>query len=370
MNNSSAANQSSDEDISFDLDPKFYYPVAACYIAITAVAVVGNFLVCYAILANRNLRNNPTNLFILSFAVSDFLTATLVVPFDIESLFVDGAWNHGEAMCIIWQVVYLITIPISVYSLLAISVDRYNTLRDPLGRFRRSQFITRKRAIIVIAIIWINSILWALSPFMGWRRREESATEDGVCMLPYTRLYNILSSFLNIIFPLLITCFFYILIYRIACKNNKFTKRGGFPSIYQHTKEENKMYLKNVKAAKTTAMFVLAIFICWQPYCWFVIVESVDGHNWKSFPHEVYLVLLMFGYLNSALNPFLFAFRNKRFKVAYRKLFTSLKPAVKPDESGLSLRRLSTFSQSTVTSEIPELSDGVVRLRSISYYED
>ena len=370
MNNSSAANQSSDEDRSFGLDPKFSYPVAACYLTITAVAVVGNFLVCYAVLANRNLRNNPTNLFILSFAVSDFLTATLVVPFDIESLFVDGAWNHGEAMCIIWQVVYLITIPISVYSLLAISVDRYNTLRDPLGRFRRSQFITRKRAIIVIAIIWINSILWALFPFMGWRKREESATEDGVCMLPYTRLYNILSSFLNIIFPLLITCFFYILIYRIACKNNKFTKRGGFPSIQRHTKEENKMYLKNVKAAKTTAMFVLAIFICWQPYCWFVIADSIDGHNWKSFPYEVYLVLLMFGYLNSALNPFLFAFRNKRFKVAYRKLFTSLKPAVKPDESGLSLRRLSTFSQSTVTSEIPELSDGVVRLRSISYYED
>ena len=348
MNNSSAADQFTDEDVLFDFRPEFSYPVAACYTVITVVAVFGNFLVCFAILANRHLRHNPTNLFIFSLALSDFLAATIVVPFDIESLFLDGAWNHGRAFCIVWQVVYMITIPISIFSLLTISVDRYKTLSNPLSRFKNSQFMTQTRALIVIAIIWLYCPLWPFFVLMGWREEGE-ADDDGICILPYTKNYILVSSFLNVILPLMITCFFYVLIYRIAVKNNRSTKRGTFPSMRQPSKDEKKVYLRNVKAAKTTSKFVLALFFCWQPYFYFAIASAIDGENWEPFPYEVHSVLLMFGYLNSALNPFLFAFSNKSFKAVYKKR----KPAVKRAEPCTSFRRLSTFSQSTVTSDIP-----------------
>ncbi|XP_066020943.1 histamine H2 receptor-like [Pocillopora verrucosa] len=318
MNNSSA--------VFFGFRPEFSYPVAACYIVITVLAVFGNFLVCFAILANRHLRRNPKNLFIFSLALSDFLAPTIVVPFDIESLFLDGAWNHGRAFCIVWQVVYLSTVPISTFSLLTITVDRYKTLSDPLSRFKKSQFMTQTRARIVIAIIWLYCPLWPFFVLMGWREEGE-ADDDGICILPYT-------------------------------------KNGTFPWMRQPSKDEKKVYFRNIKAAKTTSKFVLALLF-WQPYFYFVIASAIDSENWESFPHEVYLVLLMFGYLNSALNPFLFAFSNKSFKAVYKKR----KPAVKRAEPCTLFPRLSTFSQSTVTSDIPELGSGV-RLRSISYYED
>ena len=324
MNNTSANNLGG-EETSFGLKPTFAYPVAACYIAITAVAIVGNLMVCYAILANKNLRNNPTSLLLLSLAVSDFLTATLVVPFDLESLFLDGVWKHGKAMCIAWQFVYLFIIPVSIFSLLAISVERYKTLSDPHYRYWRSRFMNKKRALIVIVIIWIYSILWALFPFMGWRKKGESPVGDGVCMIPYARLYNILSSFLIIILPLQLSGVFSILTYRIIHAHHKSLENGDLPSTQQPTKEQYEMYLKNVKAAKRCLVFVLALFLCWQPYSLFVIADSIDGHNWKAFPYEVYLVLLMLGYLNSALNPFLFAFRSKHFKAVYAKMFCLLK---------------------------------------------
>lgn len=356
--NDNSTNHSSDEDPLFGFEPNFVYPVATCYILIVAVAVIGNLLVCYAILANRHLRNNPTNLLLLSLAVSDLLTVTLAVPFDIEGLFLNGVWKHGKAMCITWTMMYLIAVPTSILTLLAISVDRYKTLRDPLGRFRRSEFLTPNRALIVILILWIYSIAWAFLG-IGWLEKGEEPIYKGSCMLPFTKAYTTLTTALNWIFPLLITCVFYLLIYLIARKHHKFTNTSGLPTK-NPSKEGNKRYLKNLKAAKTTAMFVMAFFICWIPYSIFSIAANLDGDNWKEFPYKLYVVLLMLGYLNSALNPFLFAFRNKRFKTVYSKLFRCFSLQTNP-----SLRRRSTFTQST-SSEIPENNENkVVRLQSI-----
>ncbi|KAL9988731.1 hypothetical protein ACROYT_G003210 [Oculina patagonica] len=361
MNNTSEHHDSShdEEDPLFGFEPTFVYPVATFYILIVTVAVVGNLMVCYAIIANRNLRNNPTNLLLLSLAVSDLLTVTLAVPFDIEGLFLNGVWKHGKAMCITWITVYLITVPTSILTLLAISVDRFKTLSDPLARFRRSRFMTPNVALIIILILWLYSIFWAFLPLMGWLEKGQEPIYKGSCMVPFTKVYTTLTTILNWIAPLMITCVFYILIYLIARKHHKFTNRGGLPSTKQPSKDENKAYLKNIKAAKTTAMFVVAFFICWLPYSFFSIASNLT--HWEPFPFKVYVVLLMLGYLNSALNPFLFAFRNKRFKAVYSKLFRRLKR----NPTGSSLRRQSTFSQTTSTSEIPDLDSNVVRLQSI-----
>ena len=322
MNNSSDHNSSGlqIQEPFFGFSPLFIYPIASLYIVIVVVAIIGNLMVSYAILADRNLRNNPTNLLLLSLAISDLLTVTLAVPFDIELLLLNGKWKHGKTMCITFHTVYVIIVPTSIFTLLAISVDRYKTLKDPLGRFRRSQFITQRRSLIVIALVWSYCIVWALLPIMGWQDKSVEPIYKGTCPLHYTIFYNILTSIMNFIFPLLLTCVFYILIYLIARKHHNVNKRGGLPSTFKPTKEDNKMYSRNMKAAKTTAMFVVVIFLCWQPYTYFSIIGNLVDDTRD--PH-LFLVLLMFGYLNSALNPFLFAFRNKTFQSVYRKLLRS-----------------------------------------------
>ena len=103
MNNSSV-DQSN--EVSPLLGPWFLYPVATSYILIAAVAVIGNLLVCFAILANKKLRSKPTNLFLLSLAVSDFLTSVIAMPFDIESLILQGGWKHGAVMCLAFLTAY------------------------------------------------------------------------------------------------------------------------------------------------------------------------------------------------------------------------------------------------------------------------
>ena len=368
MNNSSEPNPATtgtDKVPAFP--PSFVYPVATCHILIVAVAALGNLIVCYVIIANKSLRSSPTNLFIFSLAFSDLLTVTLAVPFDIEGLFLNWAWKHGEIMCEAWITIYLITVPTSILTLLAVSVDRYKSLKDPLNRFRRFRFMTRKRALIVISVIWLYSLIFALIPVMGWRAFDEFVYE-GICYFPFTEIYSTLSSCLNFIIPLLVTCGIYVKIYLIArSQSSTFDKEISLQmrtteacSRQTRSTEEKKIYLKNIRAAKTISIFVAVFFFCWVPHSFISITANLCQSCRAKIPNEVRVLVLMFGYLNSALNPFLFAFRNKRFKAAYSALLRTMK--ARPLFTS-SLRRRSTLTASTCHSELPDLQDSVVRLQ-------
>ena len=369
MNNSSEPNPAATgTDTTPGFPPSFVYSVATCHILIVAVAVVGNLIVCYAIITNRSLRSSPTNLFIFSLAFSDLLTVTLAVPFDIEGLFLNWAWKHGGIMCEAWITIYLITVPTSILTLLAVSVDRYKSLKDPLNRFRRFRFMTRKRALIVISIIWLYSLVFALLPVTVWREFDEFVYE-GICYFPFSEIYSTLSSCLNFIIPLVVTCGIYVKIYLIArSQSSTFDKEISRQmrtteacSRQTRSTEEKKIYLRNIRAAKTISIFVAVFFFCWVPHSSISITANLCQSCRAKIPNEVRVLVLMFGYLNSALNPFLFAFRNKRFKAAYSALLRTMK-ARPPFLS--SLRRRSTLTASTCHSELPDLQDpGVVRLQ-------
>ena len=312
--------------------PSFVYSVATCHILIVAVAVLGNLIVCYAIITNKSLRSSPTNLFIFSLAFSDLLTVTLVVPFDIEGIFLNWAWKHGEIMCQAWITIYLITVPTSILTLLAVSVDRYKSLKDPLNRFRRFRFMTRKRALIVISVIWLYSLVFALPPVTVWRESDEFIYE-GICYFPFTEIYSTLSSCLNFIIPLVATCGIYVKIYLIArSQSSSFDKEISRQmrtteacSRQTRSTEEKKIYLRNIRAAKTISIFVAVFFFCWVPHSSISITANLCQSCRAKIPDEVRVLVLMFGYLNSALNPFLFAFRNKRFKAVYSALLRTMK---------------------------------------------
>ncbi|XP_015765132.1 PREDICTED: tyramine receptor Ser-2-like [Acropora digitifera] len=345
----------------YDFSPSFQYPVLACHILIVFIGVIGNLIVCGAIIVNKNLRSSPTNTFIFSLAFSDLLTVSLVVPFDIESIILLGSWRHSEELCKAWITMYLITVPTSILTLLAVSVDRYKSLNDPLNRFRRYRFMTRKNALIVSMAIWIYSILFALIPIMGHRTHDEFVYE-GVCYFPFTKIYTTLSSAINFILPLLATCCIYIKIYRIARSQRSIFHGDALRISEFRYAEEKKVYSRNMRAAKTISIFVAVLFSCWIPYSFISLVSHLCGTPCtKNIPQEVLVLFLMFGYLNSALNPFLFAFRNSRFKATMSLLLRPFKsrPAVRS-----SRRRPTLTIKNTCHSELPDLQDSDIRLQS------
>ena len=317
--------------------PTFVKAAVPVFISIICVALFGSFLACLSTLINRNLRKSATNYFIFSLALSDLITASLVMPLDLDQLVHDGKWSYGAVLCDVWYTAYLLAVPTSIMSLLAISVDRYLTLRDPLNRYRATRLMTRKRAAILIGVLWLYSLLLSLLPIMGWKEiPTQGSIYFGYCVLNATKIYSALSSVVNFLLPAVAMCFIYFRIYLIARDMNwlrdmKITTEKNLQAQAEsdylssqtvtaaYAKRNRKILKRNLKAAKTISVLVSTFFFCWMPYT----VASIVGVFYHSptflTPPEVMTGLLMLGYLNSALNPFLYVFHNKMFMEPYKR---------------------------------------------------
>lgn len=296
------------------------------YIVIIIAAALGNILVCIAFFMSQALRKSPTNYFILSLAISDLLTATLCIPFDAEQTLTNWQWAHGRFLCSVWTTVYLFAVPSSVLSLLAVSVDRYKALSDPLNRFRQERFMTRKRACVVIAGLWMYSFVFALVPEMGWKMYQDNLMY-GMCYFNITEHYSVISSFLNFVFPVLIMCALYFRIYQIAKKTRR-AHRGGSDisnfSCNRNYARSRKRLNKNIKTTKNILIVVCTFVFCWVPFTTYSLVGIFCKPCYMSTPEEMSSIFLILGYSNSALNPYLYAFRNKKFKETYIKALRTL----------------------------------------------
>lgn len=94
---------------------------------IIVMAIIGNSFVIAAFCLKPKLRK-PTNYFILNLAVADLTLAILVLPmsavYDIH-----GKWVFSSVVCLIWTVVDILVSTASIFTLVAISADRYMAIR-------------------------------------------------------------------------------------------------------------------------------------------------------------------------------------------------------------------------------------------------
>jgi allatostatin receptor len=99
---------------------KFTVPIVFCVIIF--VGVVGNLIVVYVTLARRKMRTT-VNLLLLNLAASDLIFLMVCVPFMAYHFAADN-WLVGDAACKLSQYVLFVTVYVTVYTLVAIAVDR------------------------------------------------------------------------------------------------------------------------------------------------------------------------------------------------------------------------------------------------------
>ncbi|KAB0406991.1 hypothetical protein E2I00_018795, partial [Balaenoptera physalus] len=121
------------------------------YFLIFFLCMVGNTVVCFIVMRNKHM-HTLTNLFILNLAISDLLLGIFCMPITLLDNIIAG-WPFGSTMCKISALVQGVSVASSVFTLVAIAVDRFRCVVYPF-----KPKLTIKTAFVIIKIIWVLAI--------------------------------------------------------------------------------------------------------------------------------------------------------------------------------------------------------------------
>ncbi|KAF7215667.1 cholecystokinin receptor isoform X1 [Nothobranchius furzeri] len=124
------------------------------YSLIFFLSVFGNLLIIVVLTVNKRMRT-VTNTFLLSLAVSDLMMAIFCMPFTlIPNILKD--FIFGASMCKIVSYLMGTSVSISTFSLVAIAIERYSAICNPL---KSRVWQTRSHAYRVIAATWVLAFI-------------------------------------------------------------------------------------------------------------------------------------------------------------------------------------------------------------------
>ncbi|XP_077867364.1 5-hydroxytryptamine receptor 2B-like [Saccoglossus kowalevskii] len=149
-------------------------------IVVILCTVLGNVLVCLAIMTDRKLQS-ITNYFLMSLAVADLMVSLLVMPFGIIVEFA-GHWPYGAILCDMYTFFDVLCCTASIMHLCTISVDRYLAITSPIKhaqQYRHSSF----RVVVKIALVWIISIGLSCPLIALGLTDEKNVLNDYTCAL-------------------------------------------------------------------------------------------------------------------------------------------------------------------------------------------
>ncbi|XP_017752765.1 PREDICTED: cholecystokinin receptor type A-like [Eufriesea mexicana] len=185
--------------------------IVPLYGTIFLLSVIGNSLVLITLARNKRMRT-VTNVYLLNLAVSDLLLGVFCMPFTLLGQMLKN-FVFGITMCKLIPYFQAVSVSVGVWTLVAISLERYFAICRPL-KSRRWQ--TQFHACKMIAVVWTASLTWnapilvvsRLKSIRGGRRkcREEwpsVATEQA---------YNIFLDGTLLLVPLIIMSMAYSLI--------------------------------------------------------------------------------------------------------------------------------------------------------------
>ncbi|CAF0760162.1 unnamed protein product [Rotaria sordida] len=131
------------------------------FLLVYVVGLIGNGLLIFIVFRQKNLRTVP-NLLVVSLALGDFLFVLFCVPFGAVAYSLEY-YPFSTFYCRFENFIINLSLGVSVFSLLALSADRYKIISKPFSSHANDP--ANKLKTVVISI-WLLSIFLALPETM------------------------------------------------------------------------------------------------------------------------------------------------------------------------------------------------------------
>ncbi|KAG5262797.1 hypothetical protein AALO_G00279010 [Alosa alosa] len=282
--------------------------ISLVFSLIFLVGTVGNCLVLAVLLRNGQMNTKTTNLFILNLCIADLCFIVFCVPLQ-ATIYTMDEWVFGPFVCKAVHFIIYLTMYASIFTLTAVSLDRYLAIRYPL---RSREMRTPKNALTSICLVWGLSLVFS-GPYLSYYQQMDL---DGttVCIpawdMHHRRAMDVSTFVFGYLIPVLVLSLTYARTIRY---------------LWTTVDPVEDMSASKRAKRKVTKMIIIvaALFcLCWLPHH-LVILCMWFGH----FPlnHVTYVLRILshlVAYTNSCVNPIVYALVSKHFRKGFQKVFS------------------------------------------------
>lgn len=296
-----------------------HIPMLIAVMLITFVTVIGNLLVIISIGHFKQL-HTPTNQLILSLALCDFLLGLFVMPLSAARS-IQGCWYFGDFLCKLHTCIDITLSTASIFHLVSVSAERCCAVCCPLTYHSCIGFPT---VLVMLSTSWLIPAIFAyvitffeLNLQGGKDFYETHVRCVGGCHVFFSHGPAVVTSLVSFYIPGFVIIGIYSRIYMVAQKQAR--------SISHQLNQLRKCYSSRStqrqaqKATITIAIVVGVFLVCWTPFFLCNILNPFIGY---ATPPMLIDALVWLGYVNSTLNPFIYAFMYSWFRKAVRIIVT------------------------------------------------
>ncbi|XP_029437352.1 galanin receptor type 1-like [Rhinatrema bivittatum] len=272
--------------------------------------IIGNSLVITVLARNKKVKSSVTNTLILNLSVADLAFLLLCVPFQ-ATIYSLPEWVFGALLCKFVHYFFTVTMLVSIFTLVAMSIDRYITVvhsrRSPCLRSQRNTLLGMCTAWVLslgIAVpvaqhqTYVTGYYEAPNSTFCWEIWEDETTKH---------TYTVAILILGYLLPLvLITCCYMKVLCHLHNKIRIISKKS------QRSKRKTTQTVLAVVAAFSLSWLPHHIITLWADFGTFPLTEA-------SFAFRITSHCLAYG--NSCVNPIIYAFLSENFRKAYREVF-------------------------------------------------
>jgi dopamine D1-like receptor len=279
----------------------------AYYSMLISGGIILNLLVMITIFSRNRLRTIP-NAFMISLSVADFLLATVAIPLRlVERL------NRNISYDNITPILYPCIGAASILSLCFVTLDRYMHIRHPLNY---EKHMNKKRAIGIVAGLWVFSILQALVFFLVQENRFHEA------------IYNDARLVICFVIPTIFISVTYTKLFLIARSHARVIAATSV--TFPHRSWSQK---KDFKILKVIALIVGTFVLSWPP---FLVAVSYELHHQttKSRNFLLYMdIAECIACSTCVLNPFIYGWLRRDLRMSMRYVVACKRESTEERES-------------------------------------
>ncbi|XP_068186010.1 trace amine-associated receptor 13c-like [Antennarius striatus] len=283
------------------------------YIIMSSMSIITVFLNMLVIISISHFKqlHTPTNLLLLSLAVSDCSLGLLLV-FQIS--LIDGCWFVGDIMCVVYFVLYYLFTASSIGIMVLISVDRYVAICYPLYY---STKVTKKRTNICVCLCWMFCVLvHSLILKDNLRQPGGYNTCVGQCVINLNYASGLADLVLSFIIPVTVIVVLYMRVFVVAASQAR-AMRSHIASVTLKYSTKVTAKKSELKAAITLGVVVVVFLMCVCPY-FCLLLSSQDS---RVDPESSAFMMCLL-YLNSCLNPLIYALFYPWFRKSIKLIVT------------------------------------------------